>query len=305
MENARLTIMENLFMSEINYRTIERQYLEDVNEYAEGQYKYIAKKIIGEILCTAKNNKVDPALFDESNLDRALDLLSDLKYAIDRYPENMWDENKKISRLYIDYNWDGGVEPWVSHRYEININSLNEVISKYLSYEWFSSPTFEWFVINAYLTYYVECNRKEYIHSSPFSARALAATFSTKLSYYLATFLIFKILGILSWILSISFILWAFIKGWFVIGVVLTAWIVISLFSSIILFFMRYKSRKNHRKLFLDLIYLKTYVSACSWSPSFVMKKAKALNKKLFLQGLIPLISKMIKRDSEIFNYSK
>lgn len=286
------------------YQDIKNNYINEISSYTECQYKNTAIQIINDIINNAENNNSDEYLLEE-HLDQALDLIRDLKNAINTSTD-FWNKNEKIDHLYKDYNWGDRIKPWEhDSSHMIDIISLNEVISKYLSLEWFSSSIFEWIIINAYLRYVIELNRKEFFNSPPGSARSFAACFSTA-HQYVISFLILKSIGIIiNWILPISMIFAAFINEWFVTGIILTATTIISVFFFMISFPKGRKIRKIKIQLLSDLIQLKTYVSAKSWSPSFVMEKIKKLNQALFMQELIPLVAKMIKREPEIFNVTK
>lgn len=281
-----------------DYSAIQDEYLCRTNSVTEKQYKRVATQVIQDIIGLAKSHNTDASSL-ESNLDIALELLLDLKRAInDSQP--VWNKNEKIETLYNDFNGDNIIKPWAQDPERINIVGLNEVINKYLSYEWFSSSVFEHVLINAYLRYCIDLNRKKLIFSPPMSARSIAACCTSKIGYF-KTYTFLKIIGIaIKWVMP----------GWLFIHALTNGWLITTIFSgifigySIISTFAQKIIRMYNLKKLLPLIDLKTYVSGKTWSPISAMDKIKKLDKEFNMPELTPMLSKISKRNPDIFNVS-
>jgi len=285
---------------ENKYQIVQTECIKEIKIYTTGQYRAVAIQIIKDII---SNSKSDPASlsFAKLHIEQALDLLFSLKSALNENGK-VWDENEKLTILYNDYNWSDGLKPWIVDTSRIDIVALSKIISTYLSYEWFSSATFEWFLINPYLRYCIQRNRNDFIFAQPVSAGSMAACCSTKESYVIV-FLILKTIGfIIGWPLFIFLIILAFINGWIITSFILAAAQIVFTLFSIILFPTRRKLRRKNEKTLLELINLKTHVSEKLWSTTFVMEKIIVLNQEFMMPELIPLLSKMIKRNDNVFN---
>ncbi|HSW69292.1 MAG TPA: hypothetical protein VLI69_03910 [Gammaproteobacteria bacterium] len=211
-------------------------------------------------------------------------------------------KNEKFETLYKDFNVDTNFKPWIHDEEKIDIIGLNEIINKYLSYDWFSSPIFEHIIINAYLRYCVELNRKNFIHSPPNSAKSAAACCSTASGYF-KTYLFFKIIGIIiSWIIPIALIVFTFTREWYITSAILVLLKTLSVGYSLITLPTRIIHRRRELRILSALISLKTYVSGKTWSPTVVINKINELDKELNIPELTPLVGKMINRNAHIFN---
>ncbi|MEO8401063.1 MAG: hypothetical protein ABI597_04605 [Gammaproteobacteria bacterium] len=259
---------------ETDYLGIQDEYLCRISDNTKKQYKCVAIQVTQDIIDLAKYHNTDACSL-RSYLDTALELLLDLKDAVnDGEPDSS--EKEKIETLYTDLNWNRELEsnlPWLDGAEKINIIALNEIINKYLSYEWFSSSIFEHVIINAFIRYSIEINRKAF-------KKNLAESSSIR------TYVFYAIIGItLYCLMPVALIILAFL------GV-----------NSFISMLAERKAEKYDLKILLQLISLKTYVSGITWSPTAVMKRITELDKIFYIPELIPLVSKMISRNPNIFN---
>ncbi len=97
-------------------------------------------------------------------------------------------------------------------------------------------------------------------------------------------------------------IAYAFDREWIITAfLILLGYIYSSLFG-IIGYIRKKKNRSKNIDTLVNLSKIKTYVSSQSWSPTKLMQKINALDEGLNIQELTPLVSKMIKRDPDLFN---
>src|SRR3990167_747275 len=116
------------------------EYIDDVNDFSPGQYKELAKKLITDIICISREKSITAKELS-SRLLKALTLISDLEFALNYMDENY--DSGEDNKLYIDFNWnrEDVFKPWKQDQTRrVDIQELNKVIAKYLSYEWISSP---------------------------------------------------------------------------------------------------------------------------------------------------------------------
>ena len=74
-----------------------------------------------------------------------------------------WGKDDKTKHLYRCFNWnDNLLYPWYNDDFYIDIPRLENIIASYLCNKWFSSPTFEWFIINPYLRVHIN-NYREFV----------------------------------------------------------------------------------------------------------------------------------------------
>lgn len=257
-----------------DYLEIQDEYLRQIRADTAEQYRIVATQVTEDIIDLAKGHNTDEYTL-RSYLDIALELLLDLKNAVND-SKSTCIEDDNVHTVYNDLNWNSRLFPyprWPEDD-EINICALTEIISKYLSYEWFSSPIFEHVIINAYLRYNIEINRKAFKKNSE------------EPSYYFQTCVFYGVVGIITyWLMPVALIILALSAAYS--------------FNSIL---TEIKAQKDDLKALLALIDLKTYVSAITWSPTAAINRVNELDKRFYIPELIPLVSKMINRNPNTFN---
>ncbi len=274
---------------------MKNSFFEKINDHYFGQAKHVSNCIAQEIISYADELSFEVGT-DEFEI--AIEMINRLREAI--YWDGMFkNENEGHNVFYKDHNFrEDFLSPWVNDHSSINIVEINKLISEYLSLKWFSSPTFEWFIINSYLRYCIQLNRNTIFYKSglfkPISV-AMAST-NSALKYCFSSFL-FKCMG-----LSFSYLFWCLMLKWmFNISWSLTAG-VLSVWKILNFIYRHFRSKRQVIEPFAELIKLKNLVSGKTWSPSNVIDKVKSISNIYNIQELLPLFCKIMDRDKNIFN---
>ncbi len=271
---------------------------EQIDHKFSGQVTYFAKSVIEEVFeyCETFFNE---HYLTEENIHEALDLILDLQLTLH------WGKDDQTTHLYRCFNWqDNLLDPWCNDDFFLDSSRLEVIICGYLACKWFSSPTFEWYVINSYLRVAIN-NYREIVFYGSGSRRMSISRPKTFLEYCYS--LIFKkgfnlLIGCLLYILPLFLINIVFEKDWIVTALLLFLGYLYFLISEVIGFIKSLWERKKRLSILFKMVDLKANISAKSWSPAKIMEQINAIDEKVNIPELSPLVSKMIKRDPDIFN---
>ncbi len=269
-----------------------------INYEFSGQVKYFARCVINEIFEYCENT-LDGYSLTEEHINDAIDLILDLQITLH------WGADDKTSHLYRCFNWNNNLlYPWCNDVFFLDLPRLENIISSYLGNKWFSSPTFEWYIINPYLRVHIN-NYRDFVFYGSNPSRILNIPPNTFLKHGY-NFIVDKIFT-----LSLSGVLYGlplyliskvFEKEWTMAALLFSLGYLYFLTSEIIGFIKILCDKKQKRGALFKLVDLKINISAKSWSPTKIMENVTELEKKLNIPELSPLVSKMIKRDPDVFN---
>ena len=282
---------------------IQKKYLGIIKDSLDGQYRSVASQAIKDVVNMPSNDNDASSL--ENYLDQTLDFLDDLRAAINKFSAFTDEDNDKNWIFYDDRIWLDGLKLHIANNFfqEIQLGSLQDLISKYLSFEW-SSPTIEWHLINAYLTHEIYIYGRAYVKHHSSLGRSVAIKLSSNELNYLALDLLLNphLDRLIKGVLPSVFVTLLFINGW----------IYSAIFSGIFFFYFlidkmtclpkKLKSNRDFLRKYDSLIDIKDYTAYYSWSPRFLKQKIENINKEwTFSPELIPLLEKMAKRNADIF----
>lgn len=268
----------------IAYKKIDHEFSDQV--------KYFARNVIDEIFeyCEQSLNRYS---LTEENIYIAINLILDLQLTLHL------GEGYQTNSLYKCFHWNANLlSPWCKDDFFLDMARLDNIISQYLSFKWFSSATFEWYIINPYLRMSIN-NYRDFVLNRSFST-------PTTLSDYCSTFMIEKafglILAFLQYVLPSYLILKAYEKDWIVISLLGSFGYVYLLISGVKRFIMHLACQRKAKSMLFKMVDLKMRASSKSWSPTRIMQLISEIDREVNVPELTPLVSKMIKRDPDIFN---
>lgn len=220
-------------------------------------------------------------------------------YLVGLYNNGHYTDAATYSVFYNDLNLGNKLLlPWVTDESRIQIKDINDLIAEYLNYSWFSSPTFEWHLLNPYLRYCVELNRKHLFFESGFYC-GLASCANNAQNYFITAICVNALktmlyVGPATWLISTYFGC-----DFIIVGISLTfiKWgfnFIKSLFH-----------RKAKKELICSLLALsnfKSFVSSKTWSPRKALERLNNLEGTFELHELEPLLRKIAQRDKYAFN---
>ncbi len=279
-------------VKKVAYVKIDREFSRPANRFA--------KCVIDEIFAHSENT-LEPYFLSEEDIDEVIALILDLQITLN------WGKDEQTIHFYECFNWGNNLlYPWSNDVFFLDTSRLENIISRYLSINYFSSPTFEWYIINPYLRVHINNYRDfAFYGSSPSRILNLPPKTFLEHCYNLIVDKVFTLS--MSWLLyglPFYFISKVFEKEWTLTALLLSLGYLYFLTSEIIGFIKCLHDKKLRRCSLFKLVDLKINISAKSWSPTKIMGKITALEKKLNIPELSPLVSKMIKRDPHIFNSS-
>lgn len=263
-----------------------------------GKAKYFAKCVIDEAF---ENSESIGHLTSENDIKNAVDLIWDLTRVLS------WgkDRDDDFREVYRDFNWkDVLLSPWLNDDFFIDMLDLEHIISKYLSNKWFSSPTFEWFIINPYLRSFINSYRDSLIYEGRSKRQPLSDS-SSCWKYYTQLIqdkLKCITIGAVVYITPPYFISYALNNDWIIIALFALIGYLYTLTSDIVVFFKNKKIKNKQIDTINKLVDLKTCVSGRTWSPENIMSQLKIFDDRLHMQSLTALVSKMTNRDAQVFN---